>query len=103
MQVLAGFGFGSSYKLLREPHLANPRAATAYPFVHLVHPIKIVHVLEVDIDLDYLLPGCSSGSEDISQVLDALLSVFGNSAFNELALLRKRDLNNPHKESSSFR
>jgi len=97
MQVLAGFGVGSSYKTLREPHSARPRAAAAYPLVHLVHPCKIVHVLKVDIDLDYLFPGRSSGSEDVSQVLDALLSVFGNSTINELALFRKRDLNNPHK------
>ena len=83
-------------------HSACPRPAATYPFVHLVHLCIIIHALEVDIDFNYLFPGGSSGGEDISQILDALLSVFGDSAFSELALFRKWDLNNRHQDPRSF-
>ena len=41
-------------------------------FVDLVHGGKVVHILEVDVDLYDFLPRRSSGLEDVTQVLDTL-------------------------------
>lgn len=69
MQVLAGLGLGSIWK---ESVLARHVDCDTDLFVDLVHGGKVVHVFQVHVNLDDLLPGRAGSGQDIAEVRYAL-------------------------------
>jgi len=92
MQVRAGLGLGSSCEDGRGFIDQNPRKFGCHLFVDLVHGAKVVHVLQVHVDLDDLVPGRASCLEDIPEVVDALGCVLLDAALDDFAVLAHRGL-----------
>ena len=44
----------------------------SYLFIHLVHRRKVVHIFQIHIDFDYLLPWWTCSLQDVPEILDAL-------------------------------
>lgn len=44
----------------------------AYPHVGFVYPIKIVHVFQVDIDFNYLVPGGVGSRQYVAEIVQTL-------------------------------
>lgn len=71
MQVLAGFGDGINY-FQRWNCRSFFLHLQSYQFIHLVHRSKVLHIFQVYIDLDYLVPWWTCSLQDVSKILDAL-------------------------------